>query len=217
MSSLFQLSLMITLQQQDHLSGHFTEKEFLSRTPSEASKIVAYSNSQAAEAKTLFAELKNKNSTPSFEPTRDSRYDVFISYAHEDANAATLIAQELRRLEPGIRIFMDRMSLNVGSAWQPEIFEAIDVCRKVLVLFSPSYLSSKVCKEEFNIAWVRGREADEDCVFPIYLYSASLPTYLKYRLYIDCREGDDNKLREACTDLLSALSKPCTDSGLTAN
>ncbi|HSE17696.1 MAG TPA: toll/interleukin-1 receptor domain-containing protein [Pyrinomonadaceae bacterium] len=179
-------------------------------------KIVAHSDFQAAEARELFAELKKKHLTPPFESKQDSKYDVFISYAHEDMNAATLIAQELQSLEPSIRIFMDRMSLNIGAAWQPEIFEAIDACRKVLVLFSPSYLSSKVCKEEFNIAWVRGREADEDCVFPVYLYSASLPTYMKYRLYIDCREGDKNKLLEACSNLLSALSKPRPDSGSAA-
>ena len=170
-------------------------------------KIVAYSDFQAAKASALFADLKIKHSRPLFESKQEPRYDVFISYAHEDLSAATLIAQELQALQPGIRIFMDRMSLNVGAAWQPEIFEAIDMCRRILVLFSPSYLSSKVCKEEFNIAWVRGREADEDCVFPIYLYSASLPTYMKFRLYIDCREGDENKLRGACSNLLSALAK----------
>lgn len=134
---------------------------------------------------------------------------MFISYAHEDVDAAVLIAKELQSLQPGIRIFMDRMSIDIGAAWQPEIFEAIDACRKVLALFSPSYLQSKVCKEEFNIAWVRSREADEDCVFPIFLLSALLPTYMKYRLYVDCREGDENKLRTACSNLLSALSKPC--------
>ena len=172
-------------------------------------KIVAYSEVQAAQAKELFAELKKKHSSPPFEAKQDSKYDVFISYAHEDVNAAALIAKELQSLQPDIRIFMDRMSINIGAAWQPEIFEAIDGCRKVLALFSPSYLQSKVCKEEFNIAWVRSREADEDCVFPIFLLSASLPTYMKYRLYVDCREGDENKLRTACSNLLSALSRPC--------
>lgn len=171
-------------------------------------KIVAYSDSQAAKATALFSQLKIKHLSPPFASSQDLKYDVFISYAHEDLSAATVIAQELQTLEPAIRVFMDRMNLDIGAAWQPEIFEAIDMCRKILVLFSPSYLSSKVCKEEFNIAWVRGREADEDCVFPIYLHSASLPTYMKYRLYIDCREGDENKLRGACSNLLSALAKP---------
>jgi hypothetical protein len=183
--------------------------------PLKCLKIVAYSDLQAAKAKELFAELKMKHSSFPFESKKGSKYDLFISYAHEDMNAANLIANELQCLHPDIRIFIDRMSINVGAAWQPEIFEAIDNCRKVLVLFSPSYLSSKVCKDEFNIAWFRGREADEDCVFPVYLFSASLPTYMKYRLYVDCREGDENKLREACSKLLSVLSKPSINSGST--
>lgn len=172
-------------------------------------KIVAYSNFQAAQAKELFAQLKKRHTCPPFEERQGSKYDVFISYAHEDEHAADMIVKELRSLRPGVRIFMDRMSIDVGAAWQPEIFEAIDACRKVLALFSPAYLTSKVCKEEFNIAWVRSRESDEDCVYPIFLLSAPLPTYMKYRLYVDCREGDENKLRAACSKLLSALSNPC--------
>jgi hypothetical protein len=182
--------------------------------PLKCLKIVERLDFRAAEARELFAELKKKHLSAPFEATPiettpNSKYDIFISYAHEDATAASMIAKELQSLQPGIRIFFDRMSLNVGAAWQPEIFEAIDACRKVLALFSPSYLQSKVCKEEFNIAWVRSREADEDCVFPIFLFSTPLPTYMKYRLYVDCREGDENKLREACSNLVSALSRPC--------
>lgn len=169
-------------------------------------KIVAYSDDQASEAKAVFSHSKSKYSAPPFESRARPEYDVFISYAHEDEGAASLIASELRKLNPGIQIFLDRMSINVGAAWQPEIFEALDLCHKVLALFSPSYLNSKVCKEEFNIAWARSRETDEDCVFPIYLYSASLPTYMKYRQYSDCREGDESKLRHACETLVTLLS-----------
>jgi hypothetical protein len=168
-------------------------------------KIVAYSKSNTNLAKELFSRLKNKYSKPPFKAKHGLQYDVFISYAHEDKDSALLIVKELKRLQPSIRIFIDRLNINVGAAWQPEIFEAIDACHKVLVIFSPSYLDSKVCKEEFNIAWVRSREANEDCVFPLYLYTAPLPTYMKYRLYLDCREGDESKLRSACMNLVSVL------------
>jgi hypothetical protein len=72
-------------------------------------------------------------------------------------------------------------------------------------MLSPDYLGSKVCKEEFNIAWIRARETDEDLIFPVYLYTAALPTYMKYRNYFDCREGDRSKIAEASKKLLSAL------------
>jgi hypothetical protein len=107
--------------------------------------------------------------------------------------------------EPPVRIFVDRKEINIGSAWQPEIFENLDKCRKVVALLSPDYLSSKMCKEEYNIAWIRSRETDQDIIFPIYLYTAGLPTYMKYRNYFDCREGDKSRIAEASKELLSAL------------
>ena len=77
-----------------------------------------------------------------------------------------------------------------------------ETCRNV----STSHLASKVCKEEFNIAWVRSRETDRDIIFPVYLYSANLPTYMKYRSYLDCREGDPAKIEAAPGRLLRSLA-----------
>ena len=75
-------------------------------------------------------------------------------------------------------------------------------------MLSPDYLNSKVCKEEFNIAWIRGRETDEDVVFPVYIYTApGLPTYMKYKNYFDCREGDKSKISQASQTLLNSLHR----------
>jgi hypothetical protein len=74
-------------------------------------------------------------------------------------------------------------------------------------MLSPDYLDSKVCKEEFNIAWMRARETGQDTLFSVYLYTAQLPTYMKYRNYVDCREGDRPKLAEASKRLLAALGE----------
>ena len=173
--------------------------------PLKCLKIVAYSDRQAEEAKPIFSKMKDEIQTSSIQADHECEYDVFISYAHEDANTMSLILEELQRQRPTLRIFLDRKDIDVGIAWQPEIFESLDKCRKVVTLLSPSYLNSKVCKEEFNIAWVRSREGDDDIMFPIYLYTTQLPTYMKYRLYADCREGDKEKLRKASLKLLSAL------------
>ncbi|MDE2367059.1 MAG: toll/interleukin-1 receptor domain-containing protein, partial [Betaproteobacteria bacterium] len=135
----------------------------------------------------------------------DADYDVFISYSRANTNESEALEQALRASRPGIRIFVDRKEIDIGSAWQPEIFENLDKCRKVVALLSPDYLSSKMCKEEYNIAWIRSRENDEEIIFPVYLYTAALPTYMKYRNYFDCREGDKLKIVEASKVLLAAL------------
>ena len=81
----------------------------------------------------------------------------------------------LESTELGIRFFWgDRKTLDTGSSWQYEIFESLDDCRRMLVVFLPSYLASKVCKEEFNIAWARNRNETENVLFAVYLYSANL-------------------------------------------
>ena len=138
-------------------------------------------------------------------PPAEPEYDVFISYSHKNARDSEMLEKTLRRLRPEIRIFVDRKNLDVGCAWQIEIFESLDKCRKIVAMLSPEYIASKVCKEEFNIAWLRGREADDDIIFPLYLYSAPLPTYMKYKNFLDCREGDAQRIEEASRRLLETL------------
>lgn len=198
--------------------------------PLEVVRIVAHSKTDAEEGQFIFelaAELsppatedsdkqlareeEKSDSYEEVEPTEDkNEYDVFISYAHENSEEMKTLEWELHQMSPDIRIFLDRKNIDIGSAWQPEIFESLDRCRKVVPLFSPAYLESKVCKEEFNIAWVRSRETEQEVLFPLYLFSAKLPTYMKYRLYLDCREGDSGKIHDASRQLLKLLG-PLTD------
>lgn len=111
----------------------------------------------------------------------------------------------LRSRRPGLRIFVDRLELRTGAAWQQHIFDSLEESRKVICVFSPEYLASKVCKEEFNIALFRHREAADGVILPVYLLSAALPTYMKLVQYEDVREGDRLKMAEAAVRLLRQL------------
>jgi len=104
-----------------------------------------------------------------------------------------------------LRIFVDRLELRTGAAWQQHIFDSLEESRKVICVFSPEYLASKVCKEEFNIALFRHREAADGVILPVYLLSAALPTYMKLVQYEDVREGDRLKMAEAAVRLLRQL------------
>jgi hypothetical protein len=173
--------------------------------------IVAHTDDQAREAARTLGERKAAYfaAAPALAAldTRSVDYDVFISYSKANLKESQMLEQELRELRPGIKIFVDRKEIDVGAAWQLEIFESIDRCRKVVAMLSPDYLGSKVCKEEFSLAWMRGRETDENTIFPVYLYTANLPTYMKSRNYVDCREGDRAKIAEASRQLLAALDE----------
>lgn len=176
--------------------------------PLDMIKIVVYDDAAASEAAKIFEARRPKAAPPPRAVGRSADFDVFLSYAHEDAALAGEFSRVLATKSPQTRLFLDRQSITVGMAWQPAIFESLDHCRKVVALLSPSYLASKVCKEEFNIAWARSRESEQDILFPVYLFSAPLPTYMTYRNYVDCREGRLEGLRAACDTLLQALAQP---------
>jgi hypothetical protein len=175
--------------------------------PLERIKIVAYSDKQAKEASALFSKKKEVyNRSAASSSAAEIEYDIFISYAREDSEQVEHLERVLARERPNTRIFLDRKDIDVGTPWQPQIFESLDKCHRVVVMFSPSYLNSKVCKEEFNIAWVRSRETEKDnIIFPMYIFSAELPTYMRYRGYVDCREGDKEKITQASKALVNAL------------
>ncbi len=167
-------------------------------------KVVVYSEEQVPVARDVFARVKQAAGVMS-----DARagfvYDVFVSYAHEDRRPAQVLVDQLRELS--LRVFMDRFELKEGLAWQPHIFSAIDQCQKLLAIYSPAYLGSKVCLEEFNIAWARGRQEERDTIFPVYWRSTDLPTYMNMLVYADCREEREEKLGEACVKLQSLCDR----------
>lgn len=172
--------------------------------PVSAIKIVEYDRLKAMEMKGAFAILKKRYAGPQpVPPSADGfKYDYFISYSHHNSAEVNALYDELRRLQPDARIFFDRVTLDTGSAWQAELYEALDDARKVITVFSPWYLTSKVCREEYNIALARHRESSGGVLVPIYLYSAPLPTYMQLIQFIDCREGDMSKLRAAAGALV---------------
>ncbi len=176
--------------------------------PLDRIKIVVHSDADAEQARELFSRQKGAYASepPSTQAT-STDYDVFISYSRANTSECDALVRFLRESRPGIRIFLDRNELEIGSAWQQKMFESLDRCRKVAALLSPEYVISKVCQEEFNIAWYRARKTNGEIIFPIYLYSAALPSYMEYRGFFDCREGDEPKIAEASAGLLAALDR----------
>jgi hypothetical protein len=169
-------------------------------------KIVEKSPEKAFVLKHSFSVLKQRYTKPVLLTQGDEfKYDVFVSYSHENTQDVLYLLEELRKIRPLLRVFLDRYELNAGAAWQQEIYEALDQCRKVITVYSPPYLASKVCKEEFNIAMFRHRDSEEGVLMPIYLTSANLPTYMKLVQFIDCREADRGKIKAACKEIAAGL------------
>jgi len=171
-------------------------------------KIVIRESANSAALARTFAYVKERFVTACGDRIQPKRYrfDAFVSYSRKDHEAVDFFVSEISRSQPALRIFIDRLELQAGAAWQQHIFEALDDCRKVVPFFSPSYIGSKVCKEEFNIALMRHRDSEEGVLFPLYLHSAELPTYMRLVQSVDVREGDSDKLRKAAGTILKCMA-----------
>jgi hypothetical protein len=134
-----------------------------------------------------------------------SPYDLFLSYSHQNVAEADFLVRALQERRPELRVFLDRLELNPGAAWQQHIFDALEDCRKVICLFSPDYLGSPVCIEEYHIARLRHRESAGGVLLPIYVRTAPLPTYMRIMQYEDAREADETKLTRAAERILQRL------------
>ncbi|MBV8315100.1 MAG: toll/interleukin-1 receptor domain-containing protein [Planctomycetaceae bacterium] len=193
-------------------------------------KIVVHSSEKAAEAEVEFAKLKSRYQAPSITTSATpssntaaaglkSRYQapsiatppkpspdfgVFISYARQDWDKVSVIFEGLKDRK-GLKVFIDR-EIEIGAAWQQKLFKALENCRKMIAVYSPAYLESKWCKEEYNISYCRQIESGETIIHPILLYSANLPYYMRMINYVDCREGNVDRLRSFCSELLSAIT-----------
>lgn len=186
--------------------------------PVDVIKLVIRNEQQLAYARPLFAKLaqsrhplsRKRRLWPlrtwfrrSKRPVdRKFRYDVFVSYSRTDERYARRLADALSR--HGLMVFVDRTGIDVGAAWQQEIFDALEECRFVAFLYSPDFLSSPVCKDEFNIAWIRRREQRGD-VFPILLRDTDLPTYMRLVQFSDCRINDVTRLQLAADQLAARV------------
>jgi hypothetical protein len=145
-------------------------------------------------------ELAPPQAEPAAPPAAEEpTYDCFVSYAREDEKEVEALVRTLKEVSPEMRIFLDKLEIQPGESWQAQLDEALEGCRKVIAVYSPSYLQSKVCIEEFNMARLRHRESDAGVLVPIYLRSVEkLPLYMRSLNYVDCREGDAARIVEAC-------------------
>jgi hypothetical protein len=168
-------------------------------------KIVERSKEKAAEIKGAFAILKKQyHRTIEFQKHKPE-YDLFISYSHENTNEANNLIDYLKMLIPDVRIFIDREGLVPGLAWQDKLFRSIDNSRKVVVLYSPHYVKSKMCQEEFNFSSLLNSRTGEKTLFPILLYDTDLLPQMSRWQYIDCRIADKDKMHDACNQLIKEL------------
>jgi hypothetical protein len=129
-----------------------------------------------------------------------TRKRVYISYAAEDAAAATRLSEELRKL--GLRPWMVDEQIFPGDNVGKLIGEAIETANAVVVLVSPDALSSPMVQHELMFAF--GRDNLAGRVFPVMVKrtpDAKIPAGLRM---IQISDGKD--MGKVSKEILRSLS-----------
>ena len=179
-------------------------------------KIVTRHEWMARDALVKFLEIREELSAnpspsepitaPEPKPAESSQAcDVFISYCHRDSKPVEAVLNTLQRVCPMLRVFHDHTSLRAGGSWLMQVAESLDSARRVMAFFTPHYWESTICKDEFTAAFTRQHDTGQPILFPVYFQSAPIPYLFRNLQFIDCREGDETKLAEACLKLATSI------------
>ncbi len=173
--------------------------------PVETLRLVTRSDASTNLAQQAFAAIRAEHVPAATANVSEPLYDVFISYSQKNKPLADELLGCLKARNPKIRVFIDQQELTIGAAWQVQLFESLSRSRKVVALLTPDYVASKACQEEFNIAWIRARRTGEQVLLPVYGYTASLPDWMRFWQYADCREGDGTRMAAVADQIEASL------------
>jgi hypothetical protein len=131
--------------------------------------------------------------------------NIFISYSHDDTDAAQIIFESLKTSN-NFNIFYDRESIPSGSSWLIHVAPALDSADRVVAVYSEKYWKSKNCMLEFAGALTRQSDQDKEILYPIYISDAQIPYIFRHLIHHDCRVRDRSKIVEACANLIKTLN-----------
>jgi hypothetical protein len=101
-----------------------------------------------------------------------ARYDIFVSYSHQDCAYTDPFVEALRR--HGYRVFYDTKSIVVGEPWKQRLAQAIGKSRTCVLCWSSSARNSEYVSFEYSSA-----EALRKPVLPWLLDSTPLPQMIE--------------------------------------
>ncbi len=101
--------------------------------------------------------------------------DIFISYSSRDREQAELLTELL--VSAGLSVWIDQAGIEAATSWSGEIVDAIDRCKAMIVLLSPSSIASTNVHKEVSLAAEQKKK-----ILPLDLEPVELSRELKYHL-----------------------------------
>ncbi len=101
--------------------------------------------------------------------------DIFISYSSRDRAQAEQLTELLA--SAGLSVWIDKSGIDLATSWSKEIVDAIDGCKALVVLLSPSSIASVNVAKEIALAAERKKK-----ILPLDLEPVTIPNELAYHL-----------------------------------
>ncbi|MGH3997589.1 MAG: toll/interleukin-1 receptor domain-containing protein [Pseudonocardiaceae bacterium] len=115
------------------------------------------------------------------------RWDVFISYAHEDQAWVRVLAEYLHRA--GRDVFFDQWDVVGGSRLSQRLQQGLESAQAVVLVVSRAAVGKQWWQEEFAAA-MAGVVAGVQRLIPVLLDDVPLPPFVASRVWVDFRHLD---------------------------
>src|SRR6185503_12912766 len=101
--------------------------------------------------------------------------DIFISYSSKDRAQAEQLTELLA--SAGLSVWIDKSGIDVATSWSGEISKAIEDCKALILLLSPTSIESENVRKEVSLAAERKKK-----ILPLDLEPVTLPHDFAYHL-----------------------------------
>ncbi|VDH98627.1 Hypothetical predicted protein [Mytilus galloprovincialis] len=181
--------------------------------PLKCIKIVIYGDNDS-DLNSLFSSMKKKiiSKTGKKVGGKELTYDIYITYEQRDQNWVSMVTKALHARDKNLKLYTEVQKFDEEKIWQDNVFKTMSCSRKVIAILTPSFVNSKDCLDQFNMAMCCNRLKNSQVLFPFLLSSVeSMPVYMQIVQYFDCRvrkEGDviDIKIDTACSLVMNPTS-----------
>jgi hypothetical protein len=116
--------------------------------------------------------------------------NVFLSYAHVEADKKFVSALYQRLKRDGIQCFFDEESLAPGANFVLRISEAIDECNYLVIVMSRAYFSARFAPIEWAAVLADDPANERGRLVALLLEDCDLPALIKPLNYIDVRSAE---------------------------
>ncbi len=113
---------------------------------------------------------------------------AFFSYSRDDSEFALRLAEDLKAA--GANVWLDQLDIAPGQRWARAVQDALNSCQRLLVILSPSSVSSTNVEDEVAFAL-----EEHKTVIPVFYRDCKVPFQLRPFQYVDFRVDYDRGLK----------------------